>query len=143
MKLNNKIKAALDEAQSDPVGTMERIMDNEPALTVYGYDDTSDPVLIKQGRYELLLAAEEQFAMSSEWFSRQQALKAPIGGIYSHFLKHEISDYVSSKLGHQMQIQEGIVIAAALQMGYPVDDTCGGSALIGLQWPESVQRISA
>jgi hypothetical protein len=33
-----------------------------------------------------------------------------------------------------MQIKEGMVIAAALQMGIPVDDTCGGSALIGIQY---------
>ena len=139
MELNKKTQTALYEAQSDPVGAMQRIMDNEPALTIYGYDDTSDPVLIKQGRDELLEAAEEQFAMSSEWFSRQQTLDAPIGGIYSHLLKHEISDYASSKLGHQMQIQEGIVITAAFHMGYPVDGTCGGSALIGIQRPASVQ----
>lgn len=139
MEISKSQQAALSEAQSDPVGAMRRIMDNEPALTIYGYDDTSDPVLIEQGRHELLEAAEEQFAVSSEWFSRQQALEAPIGGIYSHFLKHEISDYATSKLGHQMQIQEGIVIAAALQMGIPVDDTCGGSALIGIQWTKSVQ----
>jgi len=75
-------QAALQEAHSDPVGAMRRILDNEPALTIYGYDDTSDPVLIKQGRHELLEAVEEQFAMSSEWFSRQQALDTPIGGIY-------------------------------------------------------------
>jgi len=127
-------QAALQEAHSDPVGAMRRILDNEPALTIHGYDDTSDPVLIKQGRHELLEAVEEQFAMSSEWFSRQQALDTPIGGIYSHFLKHEISDYAITKLGCQMQIKEGMVIAAALQMGIPVEDTCGGSALIGLQY---------
>ena len=139
VELNKSMQAALHEAQSDPVGTMRRIMDNEPALTIYGYDDTSDPVLVKRGRHELLEAAEDKFAMSSEWFSHQQALDTPIGGIYSHFLKHEITDYASSKLGHQMQIQEGMVIASALQMGYPVDDTCGGGALIGIHWPKSDQ----
>ncbi len=139
VELNKSMQAALHEAQSDPVGTMRRIMDNEPALTIYGYDDTSDPVLVKRGRHELLEAAEDKFAMSSEWFSHQQALDTPIGGIYSHFLKYQITDYASSKLGHQMQIQEGMVIASALQMGYPVDDTCGGGALIGIHWPKSDQ----
>ena len=137
VELNKSTKSALHEAQTDPVGTIRRIMDNEPALTIYGYDDTSDPVLVKQGRHELLEAAEDQFAMSSEWFSHQQVLNSPIGGIYSHFLKHEITDYASSMLGHPIQIQEGMVIASALQMGYPVIDTCGGSALIGMHWPKS------
>lgn len=133
------MQALLHEAQSDPVGTMRRIMENEPALTLYGYDDTSDPVLVKRGRDELLEAAGDHFAIGSEWFSHQQALDTPIGGIYSHILKHEIADHASAKLGCQMQIQEGMVIASALQMGYPVDDTCGGSALIGIHRPESDQ----
>lgn len=137
VELNKSLKSALHETQTDPVGTIRQIMDNEPALTIYGYDDTSDPGLVKQGRNELLEAAEDQFAMSSEWFSHQQALESPIGGIYSHFLKHEITDYASSKLGRKMQVQEGIVIASAIQMRYPVNDTCGGGALIGLHWPKS------
>ena len=133
MELNSKMQVALQETQTDPKGTVQRIIDSDPALTVYGYDDTSDPVLINQGRQELLEAANTQLAISSEWFSRQHPLEGPVGGIYTHILKYEVAKFATSKLGHSINIQEGILIAAALQMGFPVDGTCGGSALIGVK----------